>query len=70
MASAVPKPPDLMRCVCLHQVYLHPVFVLYMHLKIYVGVLGTSPLAGSFLLSCLLKSERTSATFSPAALTL
>lgn len=46
MASAVPEPPDLMRCVCLHQVYLHPVFVLYMHLKIYVGVLGTSSLAG------------------------
>lgn len=32
MASAVPEPPGLMRCV-LHQVYLCPVFVLCTHLK-------------------------------------
>lgn len=25
-ASAVPERPDLMRCVCLHRAYLHPVF--------------------------------------------
>lgn len=47
MASAVPGPPDLMRCVCLHQVYLHAVCVLYMHLKVCVGELGASSLAGS-----------------------